>query len=499
MSFVQNFPFFAIMLYLSGGVSCSVMERHVSRNVCIALNACVSAMMAVVLAYTMRTGESYVYLMGHFPAPWGNELRIGPLEALMATAFPCVMALTLLGGLDHIREDVERYKKSIFYAVANLLMVSMLALIFTNDLFTAYVFVEINTIASCALVMVNYRSGKALVAATRYLIMSLLGSGLFLIGIIILYEITGHLLMEPMSRKIRELMVSGEYAFPLKVTVGFFAVSMALKSALWPFHAWLPDAHASATASSSGILSGLVIKSYILLLIKLFARVFGIEEVLSTGISNSLLLFGVGAMLFGSLYALRERDIKRMLAYSSVAQVGYIFVGIGLCSTQGMATACIQILVHAVTKPMLFCSAGAFMYVSGESRKFKDLRGAARRAPLAGLAFTVGALSMIGIPFFAGFVTKLNLIAALQAAGGWRFWTGVLALVASTVLNALYYLSVLAVLYSKEGDSRFENVHAAKNLPFAFSTVAFIALNFLIGVGSDRLTGILETGLSVFS
>ena len=137
--------------------------------------------------------------------PWGNEIRIGPLEALMGTAFPLVMTLTLLGGMDHIFEDVEPDKINLYFTVVNLLMVSMQALIFTNDIFTAYVFVEINTIASCALVMLKYKSGRALVATTRYLIMSLLGSGLFLIGVIILYDITGHLLMEPMGVKIREL------------------------------------------------------------------------------------------------------------------------------------------------------------------------------------------------------------------------------------------------------------------------------------------------------
>ena len=284
MSFVQNLPFFAIMLYLAGGVCCSVMKARAARSVCLLLNICVSVMMA-----------------GHFPAPWGNELRIGPLEALIGTVFPLVMTLTLLGGLTHLQEDVEAEKQNLYFAVANLLMVSMLALIFTNDIFTAYVFVEINTIASCALVMINYKSGRALVATTRYLIMSLLGSGLFLIGIVILYNITGHLLMEPMGEKIRELARTGEYALPLTVTVGLFAVGMCLKSALWPFHSWLPDAHASATVSSSGILSGLVIKSYMILLIKLFYRVFSLEGTFSTNITGLLLLFGAGAMLFGSL------------------------------------------------------------------------------------------------------------------------------------------------------------------------------------------------------
>ena len=498
MTFVQNLPFFAIMLYLAGGVTCCVLRPKASRRVCLLLNMLVTAMMASALVYTVRSGESYVYLMGHFPAPWGNEIRIGPLEALMGTFFPLVMTLTLLGGMDHIFEDVQPEKINLYFTVVSLLMVSMLALVFTNDIFTGYVFVEINTIASCALVMLRYKSGRALAATMRYLIMSLLGSGLFLIGVIILYNTTGHLLMEPMRSRIHELYLTGDYAFPLTVTVGLFAVGLALKSALWPFSAWLPDAHSSATAASSGILSGLVVKSYIILLIKIFYRVLGMEVVLSTGVLHVLFAFGIGAMVFGSLYALREKDIKRLLAYSSVAQVGYIYAGIGLGTTAGMTAACIQILVHAVTKPMLFCAAGGLMSVSGGSRQFSDLYGAARRDPLSGTAFAVGAFSMIGIPLFAGFSTKMLLTESVLAAGGWKSIAALAAIVISTVLNALYYLPALSILFSAR-QSAAGSRKPAFSWFFHPALLAFIALNILLGVCSARFAEIINIGLAVFS
>lgn len=499
MTVVQNFPFFCIMLYLAGGVTCCVLRSKASGAVCLALNILVTALMAATLVFTVRTGESYVYWMGHFPAPWGNEIRIGPLEALMGTLFPLVMTLTLLGGLKHIFEDVEEEKINLYFTVVSLLMVSMIALVFTNDIFTGYVFVEINTIASCALVMLRYRSGKALVATTRYLIMSLLGSGLFLIGIIILYNITGHLLMEPMREKIHELYLTGNYAFPLTVTVGLFAVGLSLKSALWPFSAWLPDAHASATSASSGILSGLVLKSYIFLLLKIFYRVLGMEVVLSTGVLDVLFAFGIGAMVLGSFHALRERDIKRMLAYSSVAQVGYIFAGLGLGTASGALAACVQILVHAVTKPMLFCTAGAFMSVSGGSRDYSDLRGAGRRDPLSGFAFSVGAMSMIGIPLFAGFVTKFSLTRALLGCASWKLWVGILALVLSTVLNALYYIPVISLLFGRRGDNRFTGTGPHRDAACLVAIIVFIVLNFLLGTCSEPITRLIETGLSVLS
>ena len=497
MAVVQNFPFAAIMLYLAGGVTCCVLKPKASKWLCICLNTLVTALMFATLIFTMRTGESYLFDMGHFPAPWGNQIRIGPLEALMAAAFACVMTLTLLGGMDHIFEDCEETKISFYFTVVNLLMVSLIALIFTNDIFTGYVFVEINTIASCALVMIRYRSGRALVATTRYLMMSLLGSGLFLLGIIILYGITGHLLMEPMQDQIRQLFASGEYAFPLTVTIGLFAVGLALKSALWPFSAWLPDAHASATSSSSGILSGLVLKGYIFLLIKIFYRVIGPEVILRSGVTDVLFVFGIGAMVFGSLYALRERDIKRLLAYSSIAQVGYIYAGIGLGTAAGMAAACIQIIVHAVTKPMLFCCAGAFMSVSGGSRQFEDIRGAGRRCLPAGIAFAVGAFSMIGIPLFAGFITKIQLTQAAISISSWKAAVGIAAIVLSTVLNALYYLPALSVLFGKRSDNRFEGESSRCTPMFAAAILAFIVLNLLLGMRSGMFTSVIRSGLSL--
>lgn len=497
MTLVQNFPFAAIMMYLAGGVSCCVLKGKGARRLCVFLNAAVTAMMICVLAFCLRTGESYRYQMGHFPAPWGNELRIGVLEALMGVTFPLVMTLTLLGGMRHIFSDTEEGKLPLYFTVVSLLMASLMALAFTNDIFTAYVFVEINTIASCALVMMRYRSSRALVATTRYLMMSLLGSGLFLLGIIILYGITGHLLMEPMGEEIRELCENGEYLFPFTVTVGLFAVGLAIKSALWPFSAWLPDAHSSATASSSGILSGLVLKGYIFLLIKIFTRVLGRNEVLHSGVQSVLLVFGLGAMLAGSLYAVGESDIKRMLAWSSVAQIGYIYAGIGLGTQAGMTAACVQIIVHAVTKPMLFCTAGAFMSVSGESRSFEAIRGAGRRDVLSGVAFAVGAMSMIGIPLFAGFATKLSLCEAAAGSLGWKGWAVLSVVVISTVLNALYYLPAVSVIFAHRRDDRFALVKAERDVRYQIAILVFIALNLLVGLRSGLLVQVIDAGLSM--
>ncbi len=501
MAPVQNFPFAAILLYLTGGVLCSVLPGNAAKRYCLVLNGAVTLMMAAVLAYTIRTGTSYVYTMGHFPAPWGNEIRVGVLEALLASSFSLILLLSLFGGMEHILEDVEEGKTNLYFTVICLLMSSLMALIFTNDLFTGYVFVEINTMASCALVMLRARSGRTLVATIHYLVLSLLGSGMFLIGISLLYDLTGHLLMENIAGAVQQLFASGDYQFPLTVIVGFFAIGLATKSALWPFGFWLPAAHGDATASSSAVLSGLVLKGYIILLIKIFYRVIGLNVIATDKVCNILFLFAVVASLSGSVRAIRERDLKRVLACSSLAQIGYIYLGIGLGSRAGMVAAFVQILVHAVTKSMLFITAGGFMSVSGGSKRLHDLAGAGRRDPLGGAAFAVGALSMIGIPLFAGFATKLYLVEAAVKIMPLRPLPGITAvgtLILSTLLNALYYIPILLTLFARPEEGQERSVKREYRADYVVSLLVFMALNVALGLAFPRIVGLIETGLDMF-
>jgi len=437
-----------------------------------------------------------VYWMGHFPAPFGNEIRIGVLEALMASAFCVVILLSLLGGMKHIFHDVEETKVNHYFLMINLLFSSMLALIYTNDLFTAYVFVEINTLASCAIVMLR-KARETLVATTRYLIMSLLGSGLFLIGICILYDITGHLLMSNIKDSVAVLASSGQYVFPLEIIICLFAIGMAIKSALYPFHSWLPDAHGTSTSASSAILSGLVLKGYIILLIKIFYRVIGLDVLYQSKAVNVLFVMGLLAMIMGSWNSMKEKDIKRMIAYSSVAQIGYIYMGIGIGSEIGMIAACYHILAHAVTKTMLFISAGGFMDVSGGSKKFRDLKGAARRNMLAGIAFAVGSLSMIGIPFFAGFTSKMYFASAGIGMPS-KVIPTLVVLSISTILNALYYVPAIMVVFSKDGDTtggKITWISDKKDWGFNIAMPLFIALNFVLGICSEPFFSMIEQGL----
>lgn len=506
MSFVRNVPAFSILLLIFSGVICLPLNKKWAARISSLAFALVSAANIWLLTCFAGGMDSFTYSMGHFPAPYGNELRAGMLEAALASLFCVICLLSIMGGRNHIEHDIPGKKGNMYYISVIFLLCSMLALVYTNDLFTAYVFIEINTITACAIVM-SKSDGRTLAATMSYLIMSLIGSGLFLIGVCIIYGVTGHLLMSPIQNFIAALPAGSPYFTPINVSVALFAVSMSIKSALWPFSFWLPGAHGNATASSSSILSGLVLKAYIVTLIKVFYRVIGIDVVKASGVCDIILIVGVCAMIAGSMKALKEDNLKRMLAFSSIAQIGYVFCGIGLASRLGMTAAIIQIGVHAATKSLLFTTAGGFMDTRGGSKKISDMHGAAKDDPFAGLGFIVGSMSMVGIPLFAGFVTKYALVLGALNAEGWRLPFTVCGIILSTVLTAIYYTRTLARLYRSPEDpngagkrfARLKGIISNLSKEYIIAIIALIIINFAIGLNTDRIIVMIETGLNMFA
>ncbi len=495
MSLVQNFPFFNIIMCLAGGVTCSVLRGKYARRLTMGLLTVILCMSAFVLAFVFQTGESYTFMMGHFPAPWGNEIRVGILEALMAVFFSFIMILSILGGGKYILSDIIESKQNLFYVLINLMMSSLLALIYTNDLFTAYVFIEINTIAAGGLILIR-DTGHTLVAATKYMIMSLIGSGLILIGLSMLYGITGHLLMSNIHESVIQINANGQYTIPLTVIIVFICVGLAIKSALFPFHSWLPDAYSYGTAASSAILSSLVSKSYIFLLIKIFYRVIGLDIIMHYHVENILFIFAILGMILGSVSAIHQMDIRRMIAFSSVAQIGYIYMGIGLDTEAGILAALFHVISHAASKSLLFISARGLSEVSGNSKLFPDLKGAGYRNIIAGIGFSTGALSMIGIPLFAGFTSKVYFALATLESSPFKLWTAMIALAISTVLNAVYFLHTVLTIYTPV--NKTDRIGFRAKRQFTLAILLFVLLNLFLGIGSNLVWQTIQLGTDMF-
>lgn len=504
MEFVQNVPFFSIMLSMFSGTISSVLPGKAARKLNAAMITVVSVMTAWLLVWLIQTDAgSYTYMMGHFPAPWGNELRVGTLEAGMALFFCIIMLLSILGGRKKLFDEVELTKHNIYYILTNLLLSSLLALVYTNDLFTAYVFVEINTIAACGLIMIR-QNGRTIEAAVRYMIMSLLGSGLLLLGICMLYDLTGHLLMENIHEAVVLIVQDGTYQIPLFITIGLITVGLAIKSALFPFHSWLPDAYGYSTVSSAAMLSSLVSKGYIFLLIKIFYRVIGFDLIAESQILNLLFLFGLAGMIFGSVSAIWEKDIRRMISFSSVAQIGYIYMGFGLGTEAGMVASIFHILAHAATKSLLFISAIGLTDVSNGSRRFFDLTGSGFRNKVAGVGFTVGSLSMVGIPMFSGFVSKLLFAEAAAMHPTWKVFPTLIVLAISTILNAIYFLKTVLRIYTPmspavEEAKGFYCIKCNRQKMYTVTIILFIILNMVLGMASEPILDLITEGLHNFA
>lgn len=497
MNFICNFPFFSIVLSMFGGIISSVLGPKAAKAVCVAVLSAVTCMSVVLFGYTVSLGDSFTYMMGHFPAPWGNEIRAGVLEAGMAMFFALIMLLCVVGAMRHTDKDIEQKKMNLFYVLVNLLLASLLALIYTNDIFTAYVFVEINTLAACGLIVIRQK-GHSIVAGVRYLVMSLLGSGLFLIGLTLLYDMTGHLLMVNMRESITAIAAEGD-SFVLQVTIGLVCVGLAIKSALFPFHSWVPDTYGYSTCASASILSSLVSKGYIFLLIKIIYRVIGFDVVRDSHILNILFLFGVIGMIAGSVDALKEKDIRRMIAYSSVAQIGYIYMGIGMGTEAGMVAAIFHIVSHASAKALLFVSSAGLTQVSADSKKFVDLTGAGYRNRMAGITFAIGCLSMVGIPLFSGFISKVLFATAGVEGPPGRMWITLIALLISTILNCLYFFKTLIRIFTPSDLHRRDAAKADKSPRYVLCLAGFIAVNVLLGVCSTPIVNAIHTGISMFS
>lgn len=497
MNFVWNFPAISILLCLFAGIISSGLKKRAARWVNTVLISTVGFLSLCTLLYVLSTGEAFVYVMGMFPAPWGNEIRAGVLEAFTALFFCIIMLLSLAGGRKKLADEVEEGKTFLYYVLMDLLLASLLALVYTNDLFTAYVFVEINTIAACGLIMIR-QNGRTIEAAARYMIMSLLGSGLLLMGLCMLYDLTGHLLMSNIKEQIKWVYVSGYYRIPLLVTIALLSVGLAIKSALFPFHAWLPDAYGYSTVSSAAILSSLVSKGYIFLLIKIIYRVVGFEIFYESRIVDVLFAFGLMGMIFGSISAIRENDIRRMIAFSSVAQIGYIYMGIGMGTQAGMEASVFHILSHAATKSLLFVGAIGLTDVSGGSRQFIELTGSAYRNKWAGVAFTVGSLSMVGVPLFSGFISKL-LFAQAAVQNDIKMLPALIVLGISTILNAIYFMKTVIRIYTPIEDCKYGSITFKDMKLYVAALACFIILNVVLGVSSQPIVDLIGQGLAMFS
>lgn len=495
MTLCLNFPLFLIVASLMSGVICSVLPGKAARALSMTLALLSAVLNTIILFYAYNNNISVTYMMGHYPHPWGNELRISAMEALFSAAFSAILFVSLLGGAVQIRDKVQPELTRFFYVMTCLIQAALLVLVYTNDIFTGYVFIEICTLSSCGILMIR-RNGRTTLASVRYMIFSLIGSGLFLFGTIFLYNITGELLMPNVRAAVLSLWESGEYKVPLLTAITLMTLGLGIKSGLFPFHIWMADTYGTAIPAASAILSGLISKGYIFFLIKLIFDVFDISVFYASGIQNVLFVFGVLGILLGSLSAIRENNILRMIAFSSAAQIGYVYMGIGLSPSAGITAALFQILTHAATKPALFLSSGVLATAMGNAKKFRNLQGAGYVDIWGGVSFTFESFSMIGVPLTMGFMCKYLFGTAAFEATVVKMIPTLIALSVSTILNTIYFSRTVIRIYRLPIVNGY--TRGKSSVSFIIAAVIFIAVNLFFGIFGRSFIDALGNCVTIF-
>lgn len=494
MEFSLNFPLFMIVGSLVCAVTSPILKHRAARNLSLLLSATCTILNIILLTYVLSANQSFTYMMGHFPHPWGNELKISIMECVISTLFSAVLFLVLLGGKESINDNIYEDKRNLYYSLCNLINSALLVLVYTNDIFTGYVFVEICTLASTGILVLR-GSGKSLAAAMRYMVFALVGSGLLLFGIVFLYNITGNLLMPNLKECIVGLWVTDQYKLPLLTAMCFISIGVAIKSGLFPFHFWMADTYGAAVPASSGILSGIISKAYIFFLIKVIKDVFTLEIFKASGIANIIFIFALFGIVVGSISAIRENDIFRMCAYSSAAQIGYIYMGIGLCTKASLVAALFQIGCHAITKPALFLSSFRLSKASGGSARFKKLQGVYKRDLFSSICFSQAALSMVGIPLTAGFMTKFLFGVAAFDFSDIKLVLTLIVLIISTILNTVYFTKTIVRLFSVSDDIVPDVKVSAR---YKFVGVLFMVVNFGFGILANNYIDVIYKALEIF-
>ena len=381
--------------------------------------------------------------IGGWGAPLGIDLRADGLSLLMLCMSIAVgVGVTIYALAYFPSESVEQHDETtpqaphadMFWPLWFFLWAGLHALFLSADLFNLYVTLEIVGLSAVALV-ITAGSRTAVTAGMRYLLTSLVGSMSYLFGVALLYVAFGALDMATLSTRIVSTL-------PAKTSLVFMTTGLLLKTALFPLHFWLPPAHASAPAPVSAVLSALVVKASFYLLLRLWIQVFPVTLTISAGLL--LGLCGAGAVLWASTMALRQQRLKLLIAYSTVAQIGYLFIVVPLLGSSPWGLDAWQggvyhMLSHACAKAAMFMAAGTIMHIYGHDR-IADLAGISHVAPYSLFAFALAGVSLMGLPPSGGFLSKWLLITAALGSGQW--WWAVVIIVGG-LLTAGYIFGVI--------------------------------------------------------
>ena len=461
---------------LSAPLVMLLRERQLSWMLATAASLCAFAVSIALTMQILAVKESS-YLMGSWPAPFGIELNVDSMSALLLLIVTGASSLALIAGARSLREQIESERQPLFFSAWLLALAGMCGILVSADAFNIFVFMEISSLASYVLVA-GGPERRALPAVFKYLTMGTIGATFYLIGVGLIYLMTGTLNLEDMELRIHEVADQR----PILVAAGFITVGLALKAAIFPLHVWLPNAYTYAPHVVTVFLAACATKValYVLLRFDLFVfqpNLAGHD----LQFAYFLLPLSLLAILIASAVAMFELDLKRLLAWSSVAQIGYITLGASLASKAGLTASLLHVFNHALAKSALFLAC-ACLAMSLAKLRVDSIGGIARRMPWTMAAFVLAGLSLIGVPGTAGFISKWYLISATFASGP----AGILlvaVIVVSSLMAVVYIWRVVESAYF--GSAANDEAVAEAPLAVLIPTWIAVLLNLYFGLIPD--------------
>lgn len=442
----------------------------------------ICAVLAGMQLWSVVHGGVISYELGGWAPPWGIEYRIDALNALVALIVSGIAAITLPYALLSAEREIPEEQIPLFYSAFLLCLTGLLGITQTGDIFNVFVFLEISSLSSYALISLG-KKRQALTSAYQYLIMGTLGATFFLIGVGLIYSETGTLNMMDLANRLPEV----SDLRTVHTGFAFMMIGFALKLALFPLHLWLPNAYTYAPTVITVFLAATATKVALYVMLRVLFTVFPADFISVTPTGDLFILSGIAGILSASVYAIYQVDVKRLLAYSSVAQIGYMALGIGFASAMGVTATIIHLFNHALMKGALFMAVGAIIYRIGACH-IDNIQGLGRRMPWTFGAIVVGGLSLIGVPGTAGFVSKWYLVlAALEQ----QAWISVAVILTGSLFAVIYMGKIIEALYFKPVTNTNLPVKEAPMLLLA-PTWALVFANIYFGLDTEMTVGVAE-------